>query len=78
MEEFFLHSLLAAQKLNVVHQKNVDLTIFLSELNHGFHLERFNHLVDEVVNFDITNSFFGIVLLYFICDSVKKMSFSET
>ena len=47
MKEFFLRPLLAAEKLNVVDQKNVGLTITLAEFDEVTVLDRIDELINE-------------------------------
>src|SRR5439155_3966714 len=47
VKEFFLRTFLAAQKLNVVDQKQIGLTITLSEFDKVTVLDRVDELVDE-------------------------------
>ena len=77
VEEFFLHGFLAAQKLNVVHQQHINLTVLLAEFNHGFHLQRFHHFIDEIVDFDVADVLFGIVLFNFILNGKQKVGFAQ-
>ena len=77
VEEFLLHGFLAAQKLNVVHQQHVHLTVLLTELDHGFHFQRLDHLVDKVVYLDVADVFFGIVFLDLVLNGEQQVSFAQ-
>ena len=77
VEELLLHCLLAAEKLYVVHQQHVYLTVLLAELYHGFHFERLDHFVDKIVDFDVADGLVGIILPDFILNGKEQMGLAQ-
>ena len=77
VEEFLLHRLLAAEKLHVVHQQHIDLTVLLTELDHGFHLERLDHLVDKIVDLDVADGLVGIILFDLVLNGKEQMGLAQ-
>ena len=83
MEKFFLRGLLFRQKLNVVDDKHVDVTVFVSEIHTflriGFALTDSRYKVArELFAGCVKNVFKRVVLFYVVCDSVHYVRFSET
>ena len=77
VEEFLLHRLLAAEKLHVVHQQHIDLTVLLAKLDHGFHFERLDHLVDKIVDLDVADGLVGIILFDLVLNGKEQMGLAQ-
>ena len=75
MEKFFLNTFLASDKLNVIKEKYINITVFFSEFIHSVHMERFYHFIGKVLAVYITDFLFSVILLNFIAYSAQKMSF---
>ena len=56
MEKFFLRTFFTADKLNIVHEQNIRLSVFLSEFIHLGKTERLNKLNGKIVAFYVTDN----------------------
>ena len=64
MEELFLSSFLAGEKLNVVHQKHVDVSVLVSKTYRLIVSDCIDQFVHESLRRQIGQSKIGIALLY--------------
>ena len=55
VEELLLCALFTADKLNVVDKKYVVISVFLSEVSHGYAVERLDQFVCKVLAFYVTD-----------------------
>ena len=78
MEELLLRGLLACDKLDIVHQQRVGLTVFLAEFGGRALADGFDNLVGEVIALDIDDVHVGIGAGNLIADGVQQMGFSQT
>ncbi len=78
MEEFFLSCFLTGNELDIVNQKEVNVSVFLAEFLGGAVFYGANHLIGEIVAFHIGNFSCGVVLVYGGANCQKKMGLAET
>ena len=57
MEKFLLCLVLAADELDIVHQQNISLAVFIVERNGRFRFNGFNQLVGKILALDINGVF---------------------
>ena len=77
MEKFLLRALLAGDKLDVVHQKNVDLAVFVLELCSRAVIERLDELVGEFLAVGQNYLHRRVVFLYLVAYGVEQMRLAE-
>ena len=78
VEEFLLGTLLAADKLNVVHQQDVGVSVLMSELGHLGLSEAFDKLVRKVVALYVADNLGRIILFDLVSDSVEQVGLAES
>ena len=77
MEEFLLRALLARDELNVVHQKNVDLAVFVLEFRCCAVVERLDKLVGEFLAVCEDYLHRRVVSFYLVAYGVEQMRLAE-
>lgn len=78
VEKLLLHGLLLGDKLNVVNQQYVDVTIALAKLEAFVHLNRGDQFVGERLTGHVHNPRGRIVSLNRVADGVHQVGFAET
>ena len=78
MEEFLLRALFARDELNVVHQKNVDLAVFVLEFRCCAVVERFDKLVGEFLAVGEDYLHRRVVSFYLVAYGVEQVRLAES
>jgi len=78
VEELFLSLFLAFEKLDVVDQKDVDVTVTVSEVVGLVVLDRVDELVGEGLARDVNDLSFGICRNHAVTDRVHEVRFPQT
>ena len=77
VEELLLDTYLAGYELDIVHEEEVNIAVFVAELLLGVVLDGLNHLIRKVVALDIGYLGVGIGLVYLLPYGQKQMRLSE-
>ena len=77
MEKFNLGALLAGDKLNVVHQKEIDIAVLVAEFLRFAFLDGLDHLVGEIVTLDIGNLLFRKAFPDGVADRPEQVGLSK-
>ena len=78
MEKFFLSLFLTTDKLNIVHQKNISVSVFVSKSWSWTFSDSLNKFVSKIITLNIYYISFRMIFLYFITNGTKQVSFSKT
>ena len=77
MEELLLHGVFAGDKLDIIHQKQVRLTVFLPEGRGGAPGDGRDNLVGKVLAFGVDDRAVREVLLKFFCHGVEQVGLTQ-
>ena len=77
VEKLNLHLLLAFDKLNIINQQHIGITIFAAEIIVFIFLDGVNKLIDKVFALNIQNIFVGLTGHNEITDCMHQMGFAE-
>ena len=78
VEEFILRTLLAGNKLNIVHEKQVSMAVFIAEFHIFALLQGGDQFVGELVAFDINDLGVGTLAVDLAGDGIEQMGLAET
>ena len=78
MEEFLLRLLLALQKLDIVDDQTVNITVLLAEGLSRLILDRIDDFVRKLFTGGVEHLHAGVVLLDAVADSVHQVSLAQT
>src|SRR6266496_4828923 len=78
VKEFFLGTLFATEKLDVVYQEEIDLAIALSEFDQIAVLDRVDELVDEQFTGDINHLYVFLLGPNVLPDGLHQVGFAKT
>ena len=78
VKEFFLRTLLASEKLDVVYQEEIDLAITLSEFDQITVLDRVDELVDEQFTGDINHLYVFLLGPNVLADGLHQVGLAKT
>ena len=77
VEKLLLRSVLAGDKLDVVHKQHVRLPVFQVEVLRSAGLDGGNQLVGEFLPLDVDDVGGGVVFVDFIADGIQQVGFSK-
>ena len=77
VEKFVLGLLFAGNKLDIVHQKQVHIAVFLAEFLRCAVLNGFDQLIGELIPLDVGNAFFRALFMDLLPNGQKKMGLSQ-
>src|SRR5438093_3096687 len=78
VKEFFLGTLFASKKLDVVYQEEIDLAITLSEFDQITVLDRVDELVDEQFTGDINHLYVFLLGPNVLADGLHQVGLAKT
>src|SRR5436190_12125753 len=78
VKEFFLGTLFASEKLDVVYQEKIDLAIALSELDQITVLDRIDELVDEQFTGDVNHFYVFLLGPNVLADRLHQVGLAKT
>ena len=78
MEKFFLCLLLAGNKLDIVHQQHICLTVLLAEFVILTLADRVHQINGKLIAAEIDDFCFAVVLSYLSCNGIQKVGFTQT
>src|SRR6266536_725904 len=78
VKEFFLGTLFASEKLDVVYQEEIDLAIALSEFDQIAVLDRVDELVDEQFTGDINHLYVFLLGPNLLADGLHQVGLAKT
>src|SRR4026209_2079231 len=78
VKEFFLGTLFASEKLDVVYQEEIDLAIGVSEFDEITVLDRVAELIDEQFTGDINHLFVFLLGPTVLADGLHQVGLAET
>ena len=78
MEEFLLHTILVAEELNIVNEKNVRTAVFFMEAYHIVLIDALDKVVSEFLACYVNDIIIRILLLYLVSNSMHKVSLTQS
>ena len=78
MEEFFLHPLFVAEKLDIVNEQHVRVPVFVVEPCGIAVIDAGNQVVAEFFAGNINNLVFRVILVHLMGNGMHQMGFSKT
>src|SRR5207237_9843461 len=78
VKEFFLRTLFASKKLDVVYQEEIDLAITLSEFDQITVMDRVDELVDEQLTRDIIHLYVFLFRPNVLADGLHQVGLAKT
>ena len=78
MEKFLLSRLFTTDKLNVINEQNIRISVFLSKFACFCKVNWFDKFISEIITLNIYNFFFRAVCFDFTSDGIKQVSFSKS
>ena len=77
MEKFLLCAVLAGDELNIIHEQQVRVAVFLAEVLGRAGADGFDHLVDKLLALNVGNLRRGVVVADGLADGEQKMRLAE-
>lgn len=77
MEELLLGGLLAGDKLDIVHQEEVGIAVFVAEFRVFALLKRLNRLVGELIALDVDDVVVRVAVVDLPGDGVEEVGFAK-
>ena len=78
MEKFLLSRFLACNKLNIVNEQNITVSVFLMDFIHRFLVDSVNNKINKILAACKNNIRIGIFALYFAAYGAEQVSFAQT